>query len=119
MASLSIPRPRKVSERQYLGDLTSLFERQRRRYGLALTPDSFAADLSANDSLSSGLFTLCTAISHMAEDDLSGEELLTLVARSGQPRRPGTQPRCGDSGQHASRLPEGLRELEPSRDRSE
>jgi len=82
MASLSIPRPRKVSERQYLGDLTSLFERQRRRYGLALTQESFAADLSANDSLRSGLFTLCTAISHMGQDDLSGEELLALVARA-------------------------------------
>ena len=82
MASVSIPRPRRLSERQYLGDLTSLFERQRRRSGLALTPDSFANDLAANDSLSSGLFTLCTAISHMAEDDLSGEALLSLVARA-------------------------------------
>ncbi len=82
MASLSIPRPRKVSERQYLGDLTNLFERQRRRSGVALTPESFAADLIANDSLRSGLFTLCTAISHMGQDDLSGEELLALVARA-------------------------------------
>jgi len=75
-------RPGKVSERQYLGDLAGLFERQRRRTGVALTPDSFAADLAANDALRSGLFTLCNAISHMGEQDLSPEELLDLIARA-------------------------------------
>jgi TonB-like protein len=82
MASLSMARPGKVSERQYLGDLAGLFERQRRRTGVALTPDSFAADLAANDALRSGLFTLCNAISHMGEHDLSPDELLDLVARA-------------------------------------
>jgi TonB family protein len=82
VASLSIARPGKVSERQYLGDLTTLFERQRRRSGLALTRDSFASDLTANDALRSGLFTLCNAISHMGESDLSPNELLCLVARA-------------------------------------
>ena len=82
MASLSIARPNKVSERQYLGDLTTLFDRQRRRCGLALTLDSFASDLTANDALRSGLFTLCNAISHMGESDLSPGELLSLVARA-------------------------------------
>lgn len=82
MASLSIARPGKVPERQYLGDLACLFDRQRRRFGLALTPDSFASDLVASDSLRSGLFTLCAAISRMAESDLSPEELLGLVARA-------------------------------------
>ena len=82
MASLSMARPGKVSERQYLGDLTGLFDRQRRRSGLALTPDSFASDLTANDALRSGLFTLCNAISHMGESDLSPSELLSLVARA-------------------------------------
>ncbi|HXE09062.1 MAG TPA: energy transducer TonB [Acidobacteriaceae bacterium] len=82
MASLSIARPGKVSERQYLGDLTILFERQRKRSGLALTLDSFASDLAGSDALRSGLFTLCNAISHMGESDLSAEELLGLVARA-------------------------------------
>ena len=82
MASLSIARPGKVSERQYLGDLTTLFDRQRRRSGLALTLESFASDLSANDAFRSGLFTLCNAISHMGESDLSPNELLSLVARA-------------------------------------
>lgn len=82
MASFSIARPGKVSERQYLGDLACLFDRQRRRSGLALTLDSFASDLAASDSLRSGLFTLCNAISRMAEQDLSPEELLGLAVRA-------------------------------------
>jgi hypothetical protein len=82
MASLSIARPGRVSERQYLGDLACLFDRQRARAGLALTPESFASDLAANDSLRSSLFTLCGAISRMGEQDLSPEELLNLVARA-------------------------------------
>lgn len=82
MASLSIARPGKVPERQYLGDLAGLFERQRRRCNVALTPESFASDLAAHDALRSGLFTLCTAISHMGASDLSSEELLGLIARA-------------------------------------
>ena len=82
MASLIFARPGKVSERLYLGDLACLFDRQRRRSGLALTLDSFAADLAASDPLRSALFTLCTAISHMGESDLSPDELLDLVVRA-------------------------------------
>ena len=80
----------------------SLFERQRRRSGLALTPESFANDLATNDSLSSGLFTLCTAISHMAEDDLSGEALLALVVRA----LGGAE---GIEGSAAAQIPDSMR----------
>jgi TonB family protein len=103
MASLSIARPGKISERHYLGDLTTLFERQRRRSGLALTPESFASDLVANDAFRSGLFTLCNAISHMGESDLSAEELLGLVARA----LSGAASAEGESG---SGIPDGMRE---------
>jgi periplasmic protein TonB len=103
MASLSIARPGKVSERHYLGDLTTLFERQRRRSGLALTAESFASDLVANDAFRSGLFTLCNAISHMGESDLSAEELLGLVARA----LSGAASAEGESG---SGIPDGMRE---------
>ena len=82
MASLSLARPGKFSARRYIGDLAGLFERQRRRVGVALTPESFAADLAANDTLRSSLFTLCNAISHMGESDLSPEEMLDLIARA-------------------------------------
>jgi len=82
MASLIFARPGKASERLYLGDLACLFDRQRRRSGLALTLDSLAADLASSDALRSALFTLCTAISRMGESDLSPEELLDLVVRA-------------------------------------
>lgn len=82
MASLSFARPGKVSERQYLGDLACLFDRQRTRAGIALTLASFASDLAASDSLRSSLFTLCSAISRMSEQDLSPEEMLDMVARA-------------------------------------
>src|SRR5665213_14251 len=104
MASLTMARPGKVSERQYLGDLAALFDRQRRRAGVALTTDSFAADLAANDALRSGLFTLCNAISHMGEHDLSSEELLGLVARA----------LCGAEsaeGETGTQIPADMREV--------
>ena len=46
------------------------------------TLERFASDLASNHALRSDLFTLCTAISHMAAEDLSGEQLLVLVARA-------------------------------------
>ena len=82
MASLTFARPGKVSERQYLGDLACLLDRHRRRSGLALTRDSFAADLAASETFRSALFTLCTAISRMGENDLPPEELLSLVVHA-------------------------------------
>ncbi|HWB32894.1 MAG TPA: TonB family protein [Acidobacteriaceae bacterium] len=68
-----------------------------------MTADSFAADLAANDSLRSGLFTLCNAISHMGETDLSPEELLTLVARA--IGGPGSA-----EGESGSEIPASMRE---------
>ncbi len=103
MASLTVARPGKLSERHYLGDLSGLFERQRRRVGVALTPESFAADLAANDTLRSGLFTLCSAISRMGESDLSPEGLLDLIARAlGEPG--------ASEGEPGTNVPRDMRE---------
>jgi protein TonB len=103
MASLSLARPGNFSARRYIGDLAGLFERQRRRAGVALTPESFAADLAGNDTLRSSLFSLCSAISRMAEHDLSPEELLDLVARA----LGGAGSAEGESG---TPIPEDMRE---------
>jgi len=82
MSSLSIPLSRKIPERQFLGDLMSLFQRRKLKCGDAQIFEIFTSDLATNNILRSDLFTLCTAISHMAAEDLSGEELLALVARA-------------------------------------
>ena len=82
MSSLSIPRrPKKVSDGQFIGDLTKLLERRKIRCGDPHGLETFGAGLTDN-ILRSDLFTLCTAISHMADEDLSGEQLLVLVARA-------------------------------------
>lgn len=82
MSSRSISVPRKISDAQYVGDLINLFERRKIPVGDASSFQTFESELTSNDLLRSGLFTLCTAISHMAEEDLSGEQLLALVARA-------------------------------------
>jgi TonB family protein len=91
MAFLSASVPKKVSDNQFIGDLMNLFERRKIKCGDATSLENFAATLSSNDALRSQLFTLCTAISHMAAEDLSGEQLLELVARAlggpGLPKR--------------------------------
>jgi len=82
LSSLLIPRPRKVSDRQFIGDLTSLFARNRIECGDPHSLDHFRSRLSSSDSFRSQLFTLCTAISHMSDADLSGAALLELVGRA-------------------------------------
>jgi TonB family protein len=82
MSSLSMPLSGKVPERQFLGDLMSLFERRKLKCGDPQIFETFTSELASNNILRSDLFTLCTAISHMAAEDLSGEELLELVARA-------------------------------------
>lgn len=82
MSSLLIPLPSKFSDQQFIGDLMTLFERRRVQCGSPASLEGFASELVSNTALRSDLFTLCTAISHMAAEDLSGEELLVLVARA-------------------------------------
>jgi TonB family protein len=82
MASLSIPQPRKISDTQLIGDLMVLFERRKVKCGDPSSFEDFTSELGSNNKLRGDLFALCTAISHMASEDLSGEELLVLVARA-------------------------------------
>src|ERR1039458_2817218 len=94
MSFLSASVPKKVSDNQFIGDLMNLFERRKIKTGDLATFENFASTLASNDAFRSQLFTLCTAISHMSADDLSGEQLLALVARAlggpGLPKRDGT-----------------------------
>jgi TonB family protein len=82
MASLSIPQPRKISDVQLIGDLMVLFERRKVKCGDPSSFEAFTSELGSNNKLRGDLFALCTAISHMAAEDLTGEELLVLVARA-------------------------------------
>jgi TonB family protein len=93
MSFLSASVPRKVSDNQFIGDLMNLFERRKIKTGDSISLENFASTLASNDAFRSQLFTLCTAISHLAAEDLSGEQLLDLVARAlggpGLPKRGG------------------------------
>ena len=77
----SISRPKRLSDAQFVGDLMSLFKRHRIESGDPGSLASFESCLASKDNFRSQLFTLCTAISHMSEEDLSGEQLLVLIAR--------------------------------------
>ena len=70
------------SDGQFVADLASLFERRRIALGDAHVCEQLEILFTTSDAFRSQLFTLCTAISHMSEADLSGEELLELVARA-------------------------------------
>lgn len=95
----SISRPKRISDAQFVGDLMGLFKRHRIESGDA-GPASFEACFASKDNFRSQLFTLCTAISHMSDADLSGEELLALIGRAlGVPE--------GSDG--TVELPEGMR----------
>jgi hypothetical protein len=74
--------PRKLSEGQFIADLAGLFERRQISLGEPHVCEQFEILLTTSDAFRSQLFTLCTAISHMSEHDLSGDELLDLVARA-------------------------------------
>lgn len=78
----SIPRQRKVSDAQFVGDLMGLLNRHRIESAEAGGLAQFESYLASKDTFRSQLFTLCTAISHMADEDLSGEELLGLIGRA-------------------------------------
>ena len=67
------------SERQFVGDLTNLCKRHKINCGDPQDIRHLGADLLSNESFRIDLFTLCTAISHMTEVDLSPEQLLFLV----------------------------------------
>ena len=96
----SISRAKQLSDAQFAGDLMSLFKRHRIESGDPGSLASFESCLASKDSFRSQLFTLCTAISHMSEDDLSGEQLLVLIARGlGVP----------EAADGAAELPESLR----------
>ena len=98
----SIPRQRKVSDAQFVGDLMGLLKRHRIESADAGGYGQFELNLASKDTFRSQLFTLCTAISHMADEDLSGEELLALIDRAmGASGRPYED---GDGG-----MPESMR----------
>jgi protein TonB len=82
MSSPAIPLPGKFSDARFVGDLMSLFERRKVKCGDAQSFDHFTTELVSNNAFRGDLYTLCTAISHMAAEDLSGEQLLLLVARA-------------------------------------
>ena len=96
----SISRPKQLSDAQFVGDLMSLFRRHRIESGDPGSLASFESCLASKDNFRSQLFTLCTAISHMSEDDLSGEQLLVLVARGLG---------VSEAADGAAELPESLR----------
>lgn len=73
---------KRLKDDQFVGDLISLFERRKIKTGDPCSLDTFDSILASNDAFRSQLFTLCTAISHMSAEDLSGEQLLALVARA-------------------------------------
>jgi hypothetical protein len=77
----SIPR-QKHSDAQFVGDLMGLFRRHRIESAEDDGCAQFERNLASKDAFRSQLFTLCTAISHMADEDLSGEELLALIGRA-------------------------------------
>jgi hypothetical protein len=73
---------RKMSDGRYVGDLAALFERRRIDLGEPHVCEQFEILLTTSDAFRGQLFTLCTAISHMGEEDRTGEELLDLIARA-------------------------------------
>lgn len=77
-----IPRQKQLSNTQFVGDLMSLFKRYRIEPNGQGSIAQFESNLTTKDAFRSQLFTLCTAISHMAEADLSGEQLLGLIGRA-------------------------------------
>jgi len=79
---LVVPRSdtaRRRQDGQYIADLANLFERRRIALGDAHVCEQFEILFTTSEAFRGQLFTLCTAISHMSDADLSGEELLSLV----------------------------------------
>lgn len=82
MSSHSILLGSSRSQLQFIGDLTNLCKRHKVNCGNPQDLEHLGIDLVSNDNFRIDLFMLCTAISHMAEVDLSPEQLLILVARA-------------------------------------
>jgi hypothetical protein len=70
------------SELQFIDDLNNLCRRHKIHCGEHQDLAHLGADLVSNDNFRTDLFTLCAAISHMAEIDLTPEQLLILVVRA-------------------------------------
>src|SRR6478672_13484891 len=79
---VAISHKRKMSDGRYVADLAALFERRRIDLGDLHVCEQFEILLRTSDSFRGQLFTLCTAISHMSEEDRTAEELLDLIARA-------------------------------------
>ncbi|HEY2035698.1 MAG TPA: hypothetical protein VGG96_01700, partial [Steroidobacteraceae bacterium] len=88
-----------MSDGRYVADLAALFERRQIALGDPHVCEQFEILLTTSDSFRGQLFTLCTAISHMSEEDRTGDELLDMIARALR-----TEPQDG------SALPAALRQ---------
>ena len=82
MLSHSIALGNNQSELQFISDLINLCNRHKVSCGKPQDLDHLSVDLIFNDAFRTDLFTLCIAISHMAEIQASPEQLLVLVARA-------------------------------------
>jgi TonB family protein len=82
MLSHSISLGNNGSDLQFIGDLISVCKRHNISCGTPQDAEHLASDLLFNDDFRADLFTLCTAIGHMAPSELSPEQLLALVARA-------------------------------------
>ena len=82
MTSRTPPIRVRPSEDQFVADLANVFRRHRIGCGSPRDLQHLASDLDQNYRMRSDLFMLCTAISHMGENDLAPEQLFTLVARA-------------------------------------
>ena len=82
MLSHSISLGNNRSELQFIGDLINLCKRHKISCGKPKDLNHLGSDLLSNDDFRADLFSLCTAIGHMAEVEPSPEQLLVLVARA-------------------------------------
>ena len=72
----------KMAQGQFIADLAGLLQRFGVVTGENWDEGLLESLLSSSDNFRGRLFTLCTAISHMSEQDLSGDELLSLLGRA-------------------------------------
>ena len=82
MSSRPLPSTTRPSSSQFISDLVQVLRRHKVPFGHPSDIEHLSSDLESNPSFRGDLFSLCTAISHMSEHDLSAPELLELVARA-------------------------------------
>ena len=82
MSSSPLPSKIRPSQNQFISDLAQVFRRHRIRSGHSGDICHLGSTLELSTSFRGDLFTLCNAISHMSEMDLSAEAMLDLVARA-------------------------------------